>query len=372
MRRPLAHLIATALLVAAVLSKYEAASGFTSLIRFGETWESRRVEAVRSLPVATSPNSSGYDGQFYAQIALDPRLSRPELATALDAPTYRARRILVPAAAAALGGGQAWWTLQAYALLNLACWLALGRLLYVRLLNHDHAFARWIGCMFALGALDSVRQSLVDLPALLLLSLAVQAVERAQPKTASIWGAVGALAKETNLLGSIALVAGEAGHPNRWRRIVGSIVAAAIPFAIWSAYVNARLGNHGQAEGFGNFTWPGAGLVTQIVDCSRNLLAGDFDARFSFGLLGTLALAIQAGCLFRYRQPATAWWRVGVAYAGLMVFLGSWVWSGYWGACRVVLPMTIAFNLLVPGSRAFWAWWICGNIALLHGVWRFL
>ena len=51
---------------------------------------------------------------------------------------------------------------------------------------------------------------------------------------------------------------------------------------------------------------------------------------------------------------------------------GSWVWSGYWAACRAVLPMTLAFNLLLPAGRGFWIWWIAGNLALFHGVWRFL
>ena len=46
--------------------------------------------------------------------------------------------------------------------------------------------------------------------------------------------------------------------------------------------------------------------------------------------------------------------RVGVAYVVLMVVLGPDVWGGYPGAAlRVVLPMTIAFNLLLPRTRRF-------------------
>ena len=63
---------------------------------------------------------------------------------------------------------------------------------------------------------------------------------------------------------------------------------------------------------------------------------------------------------------------VGAAYSVLLLFLSHWVWSGYWAACRAVLPMTVAFNLLLPANSRFWPLWILGNLTLLHGVWRFL
>jgi len=76
--------------------------------------------------------------------------------------------------------------------------------------------------------------------------------------------------------------------------------------------------------------------------------------------------------LWRSPLPTAPWWRIGAVYSILFLFLSSWVWSGYWAACRAVLPMTVAFNLLLPPGRWFWSWWILGNITLLHGVWRFL
>ena len=61
-----------------------------------------------------------------------------------------------------------------------------------------------------------------------------------------------------------------------------------------------------------------------------------------------------------WRSP---WWRVGITYALLMVFLGPGVWGGVPGAVsRVVLPMTCAFNLLLPRNRAFWPLAIIGNL----------
>jgi len=57
---------------------------------------------LQGLPIATVAGSNGYDGQFYIQIALDPLLRGAKLQQVLDAPAYRARRILAPAIASCL------------------------------------------------------------------------------------------------------------------------------------------------------------------------------------------------------------------------------------------------------------------------------
>ena len=52
-----------------------------------------------------------------------------------------------------------------------------------------------------------------------------------------------------------------------------------------------------------------------------------------------------------------------------MVLLGPAVWGDYPGAAvRVVLPMTIAFNLLLPRTRLFWPLAILGNLSVWHGL----
>ncbi len=374
MNRPIAYWIAAVLFAALILAKFSPQTGFTSLIRFGEAWQERRLGAVQALPVTTARDSSGYDGQFYAQIALDPLLRDPTLPAALDAPSYRARRILTPATAAITGLGNPWWTLQAYALLNAFCWFALGGLLY-RQIEPDgtHAFARWAGCMFSLGVLDSVRQSLVDLPALLLLVLATSAYTKAQRSTRStLWLALANLTKETSLLGSVALLADRSLRPFPWRRAGIALLAATLPLALWSLYVEQRFASMPGSDGLGNFTWPLLGLLTQAKYSLREVSLGNLDSRYTFSLIGIVGLGTQAWVLWRSPHPQSPWWRIGTAYSILLLFLSPWVWSGYWAACRAVLPMTIAFNLLLPATRGFWPLWILGNLTMLHAVWRFL
>ena len=369
-----AYWIASCLFLVLIASKFSPQTGFTSLIRFGEAWENRRSSVLNGLPVATVPGSSGYDGQFYAQVALDPLLRNPETSAALDVPAYRARRILAPAIAAITGIRNPWAVLQVYALLNVPCWLVLSWLIRRAIPGQDWtSFARWTGCMFGMGVLESVRQSLVDLPAALLLTLAIVAHDRARSGRSTGWLALANLAKESSLLGSFALNLKSLRWPFLSKKQALSLVLAATPLVAWTIYVNSRLPNTTGTTGIGNFTWPFLGIALQIKTCLSEIAQGNWDGRFTMGLLAIIGLATQAVVLGKTPNMKSSWWRVGIAYALLLPFLSPWVWSGYWAASRALLPMTIAFNLLLPGNtRTFWPLWVIGNATLLHAIWRFL
>ena len=99
-------------------------SGFLGLALFGKHFETTRLEAVNRAAPPTA-TEIGYDGQFYAQVALDPSLGDPALPRALDNAAYRARRIGLPVLAWAAGLGRPAWVLQAYVLLNAVFWVLL-------------------------------------------------------------------------------------------------------------------------------------------------------------------------------------------------------------------------------------------------------
>jgi len=79
---------------------YHPDTGLTSLIQFGDQFEARALPALRAVPHAVR-EGAGYDGQFYAQLALDPLLRSESIDTALDGAAYRGRRILLPSLARA-------------------------------------------------------------------------------------------------------------------------------------------------------------------------------------------------------------------------------------------------------------------------------
>lgn len=372
MNRPTAYRLALVLFAALVLLKFSPQTGFTSLIRFGATWNGHRHSSLQSLPLAVVPASNGYDGQFYAQIALDPSLRDSELAQVVDAPAYRARRILLPTLSALLGLGNPWWTIQAFALLNVLAWLLLAWLFHRHIGGGDWiSYARWFGCLFSMGVLESVRQSLVDLPALLLLLLAIEAHARTRFGRSAWWLALGNLAKETSLMSALAIECDFAIIKLHRRRILLSLVACVLPLAAWSLYVQHRFPDTGSGSGLGNLTWPLLGLLEHLKTCVVALFSGNFDGRYSMGFIAVLGFLVQIVVLWRSPLPRSAWWRIGAVYSVLFVLLSPWVWSGYWAACRALLPMTVAFNLLLPARRHFWPLWLLGNFTLLHALWRF-
>jgi hypothetical protein len=71
-------------------------------------------------------------------------------------------------------------------------------------------------------------------------------------------------------------------------------------------------------------------------------------------------------------RPAERWWRVGAAFALMMVFLSTPVWEGYPGAStRVLLPMTLAFNILVPRGVRWLPVLLAGNLTVTASVFEF-
>jgi hypothetical protein len=101
---------------------------WTGLFCIGDRWAAGMAEAVP--PSFVWPNSHGYDGQFYRVVAHDPWL-QTQAWRAIDAPGLRYHRILLPAMAWLLAGGQSALIDGAYIAVVLLClfwgtyWLSL-------------------------------------------------------------------------------------------------------------------------------------------------------------------------------------------------------------------------------------------------------
>ena len=312
---------------------------------------------------------AGYDGQFYAQLAFDPLLLDPETADALDTPSYRARRLLVPAAAFVLGAGYPPLIIQIYALLNVACWLLLAWLLAVRLPpTSPAAVAMWLGCMLSQGMMVSMRLSLTDGPSMLVLALAAVAIEDRRPWLgAGVLGLAG-LARETHILGALGLPL-----PSRDRRDIAAWVArgalVAAPIAVWIGILWLRGFEAG--SGARNFAPPFVAYVGKWADTLTRLRAAELHPFAWFSLCALIALPTQALVLVWQARARwqSFWWPTGIAYACLMAVLGPAVWEGDPGAVtRALLPMTFAFNLLLPRGPAFWPLLVLGNLNLAHSL----
>ncbi len=366
----LAYAALVAVFLALVAQFYLPGLGFTSLLSIGSRSDERSVPRLQGVPHATIEDSWGYDGTYYVQLALHPLLDEPErLNAAVDNLSYRARRILPSWVAWGLGLGQPEWIVQAFALLNVAVWLALGWLL-LRWLPPDSwgNLMRWGGVLFAHGMCMSVRNSLADAPGLLLIAVMVAAVERGKKPTAALALGAALLTKETSLLAGTALIPPRGSGLRVWCRAAGWAALAAVPFGVWLAYVRWQAGPSNDA-GLGNFSVPLSGLAEKCGVVLGEFAAGLRGPEQIASLLVLVALVTQAAFLLLHREPGKAWWRIGVVFAVLMACVAQPVWEGYPGAAsRVLLPMTLAFNLLVPRGRRWLAVLVLGNLSAIAGV----
>lgn len=350
---------------------YDSATGFTPLINFAEferVWESERLQQT---PHFRYPGRASYDGQFYAQLALDPLLRQPDTDTLMDLAPYRARRILFSMTAWCLGLGQPFWILQAYALQNVLAWLILAWWLARRLPPDDwRAVAVWAGCLLTQGLMASVRLAVLDGPSLLLIVLAVAAVDRGKLLAASAILGIAALGRETNLLAAIAFIPLLwESRPRLWRLAIAGLLLIS-PWLLWVDYLRPIYRSTVLAHG-DSFGPPLLTFLDQWLRVYRHPFFGS-DPQAAWRNPATLVLvsltaqAIYLGVRPGLRKPI--WW-VGAAFTIIMLMASPIVWNGHPGAtARVVLPMSFAFNVLLLRERTFWPWWVAGNLTMAAGV----
>jgi hypothetical protein len=363
------HVALVVLILSSVAKVYEPGTGFTPLIVFGSDFEGRALPALRATPHSVV-EGSGYDGQFYAQLALDPMLRDPSIATALDGPAYRARRMLLPWTAHLLGLGNPFWVLQAYALLNVISWLALAWLL-LRWLPPGgmRSTLAWMACLAGDGLLASVRMSLTDGPSMLLLAMSVAAIERNRHGIATALLGLAGLTRETNLVGAAILTPDKRLQKRTLLFTTIRAAAVAAPLFLWIVYVWS-VGYSPTDVGASNFALPLTGFVDKWALTIRELANGSNPlARLS--LFPLIALTTQAVFLIVHREWRNAWWRIGIAYLLLVAVLGGNVWGGHPSAIsRIAIPIHITFNIILSRMRwtHFAPLWMLGNCNVLVGL----
>jgi hypothetical protein len=338
--------------------------GFTAFLQLDASNDDTKIAAFRELPVYVYRGTGGYDGLYYAQIAYHPSLTAAELQRATDGLSYRARRILMPLLAWMLALGNPAWIVHVYSLLNVAAWLVLAAWLWQLLAVSDaRGWLAWAGLLFSAGALCSVRYAVPDLVALTFLAGAMLACERGRTGLALGAMAAAGLARETSLA---ALTAPWKRPWFSWRNAVATLLIV-MPLAAWIGYVRWRIGPGG--IGARNLAWPFTGWIEKwLATFAAMRTEGDLKPVWTT-LLATLALTVQAAFFLKRPRLEDRWWRVGAGFVALLLCLGTAVWEGFPGAAtRVLLPLNLAFNVLVHRTRAPLAWLLAGNLTVAAGL----
>jgi len=348
---------------------YHPATGFTALIGFADGLT--EAPAMREVAHFKYPPWAGYDGQFYAQRALDPLCRDPRVDRAVDLPAFRARRILFSWTAYAFGFGRPAWIIEVYALQNVVCWLLLAWVLAAWIPPASgRGLALWIACLFSHGVLWSVRFALLDAPSLLLIACAVRAVEAGRPVVSAAIVGIAGLARETNLLAAAAqpLPTDRRG----WMRLAATVALAAIPLLLWEDYLRSIYRSTITAGVEPTFVMPGSLLASRWIQTFADLRKGGLfsGAWLPFGVVSSVIA--QAVYVLLRREYNVTWWRVAVPYVALLLLLDRTLVDPHTGAItRVLLPLTAGFNILLarePRPVRFWSWFVVGNLHLLWAV----
>ena len=340
---------------------YLPGQGFSYLIQFGSRNHDQYLPELRAVNHYEIQGMEGYDGQAYAQLAMRPDVRSPALARAVDDLPYRARRILLSWTAYLIAGGDPVRALHVFAVQNLVAWLALAVLLWRWFpLNGWGNFGRWAGVLFCFGLCTSVRGSLVDGPSLLLIAGAAALVESGRTWLgAGLLGLAG-LAKDTNLMAGAALL--PAGEPRAsWRRAWLQGALAALPLLAWTLLLAHWLGT--SSAGVRNFGFPLEAYWGKWMATLEEWGSRGFNFQTRGDLLVLVALTTQALFIAMRPRVRELWWRIGAAYAFLMVFLGRAVWEGFPGrrpacSCRSPSPSTSSCRAGGPGGSSC-SWAIC-------------
>lgn len=358
--------------------------GLLNLPRFGDGFRNGALDVVKQYAPPVVPGNVGYDGQFYAQLAVDPTLRNPQLTDACDNFAYRAQRIGLPWMAYVLGLGNPWLILNVYGLLNIAFWFVLCVMLRRHLwANNLRSQFLIVGILWNSGVLISVGRALTDLPALVLSMLSVilmdflgnQQESKGEYKFKSmatkslgmLIGAFAALTKETAILSLPALVKWKLPLPIP--KIIQAIVVCgiiALPAVVWTLLVRYRFGN--EVGSLSNFTYPLVGFLDKLLVTWRELFSG-FPRMPILELIAPWSILVQVIYLLRYPKWHDKWWRFGIGFAILALFIGPLVWATQSAYSRVLLPLTVSFNICLFAANLpqvqHRRWWWIGNFGLL-------
>ena len=368
------------LVIAAVLvtvaQYYHPQYGFTRFIAFPASSHGTEFPPVRDAPHADESHA-GYDGQFYAQIAVEPLLQDPAIDGALDNAPYRARRILMSWIAYAAGLGRPAWILQAYSLINVVAWLLLAGLL-VRIIPPDtsRGFVLWSACLTCHGMLSSIRYALPDGPSMLLIALAMVALTRRHAVLGSLVLGAAGLARETNLLAAAPL--GRLLRPHlRSLLLLGvCLLICAVPILLWLDYLRSVYRSTMVVHD-GHITLPLWGVGWKLKSIVEEWQAGLAAPQLMASVLAVIAWAARAIWITRMLAGPERWgpWTMtGAAYVLMSLALHPVVWDGSPGAfTRVLLPLAVATNVTMAARGSVpWPMIIAANLDVIPGVMFFV
>ena len=304
---------------------------------------------------------AGYDGQQYAALATDPLLREFDTARALDAPVYRAGRILVPLLAWVLALGQAGPAIIAYQLL---CWgLGLAAVFLVaRWLAAEERSPWWaLPLVCSAGLAAAMIRSTPDAAALCLMLAALWFYARGRFPLAVLLAIAAVLTREASYLAALAIALEEL-----WRRRVARAATFAftplVPFLAWHFYLRSVLGAP-RPSGGSRFTTPFAWVPEKLP-----VVFGGPGVSWQ-EVFGLLAVAATIVAFILVASRPTTWAAPELAFlasGALGLALTYNVYVETWGYARILIALPFLASLIAERQRSLWRRWSLRAVAVLY------
>jgi len=331
------------------------------------------------------PRASGYDGQFYYRLALDPFTSRTiDRGIVLDAPAYRQQRILYPLVAHLLSFGRAGPVPAVMVLVNLLAVCLIGWLggAYAQALGRHALWAAPLA--FHAGFPFTLVRDTPEILEICLLLASLLLLRRGRHVAATVTLALAVLTKETALLAAagagVAFVAerfhGRGPGKVKWYYPLAPLVV----FLAWQWWLLRRWERLPLGQGSANLAWPMEGFVglvestAQTAFHERLLWFTNVPAIPEIGFIITftalVALSLRASLAERFEK--ISW----VLYLMLAVTLSHYVWVEDWAFMRAlsefylfgaIILLGAGLKLRGPAFAASLALWLYLGLAIARG-----
>ncbi|HUK14442.1 MAG TPA: hypothetical protein VLW17_14170 [Thermoanaerobaculaceae bacterium] len=301
----------------------------------------------------------GYDGQFYAALAADPWLRSEDTLRSLDAPGYRAGRILLPMLAWALALGSGGAAVVAYQAL---CWtLALAAIVLVAAWLRGEGASPWWALLLLpnAGLVTSMLRSTPDAAAAALV-VAMLLLHRGRRHGAGAGvGALATLARETSLLAALAVALDELLRGER-RRALAYLAAPLLAALAWQGWIETAW--HPNYRLPASLALPFVGLGGKLA-ATLQAPALDWQELWAALAAALTVAGIAAVLARRWRGEAAA--GAYLAFAALAVILAGKAYADAYASSRalVVAPFLAVALAARPGPRWARALLLAGPVA---------